>query len=643
MTIASEIQRIQANIANAYDAAEAKGATLPAVENTENLASTIESITTGGGSSSGEEIAAYNYTATELKQGDWVYYNTQKDNTSFNSSYTFGSSGTLVTVAPSIIAFLKYSDNNEDVKFYKLLGEENTVYTLDTGCFAKNTFSTINGIDKDGFVYTTGTVCGFNYSKGIYHQTKDAAEHYVNPDIIRTLSSSKYIFKKVNKFTTDNTVTATYTGNIYEYPNYCKGAGYLIGNDLILCFGSQSSPKVAIWTLNDETSTYTMTGTDISCTSILGKFAPNLLLGVNNDSGDLYRQGTLLALQYSNGTVTSYAKENFPATMQACFDNACYPFWNEQYGIFTAYIPTTSAYVVCQYKGGAWVDYSSRINISGVTPEPDIGVNFFVSPDLSYAYVKTFESNSPRQIKQYGIASNNDGTLIVPYDFTNSNTKMGKIKNNVAADIGEDGTIIIPSVTVSGPVTDPSTLKFGDRIDNRATVVGTHETNDLGKVVFALLDSDTYRDSIWSYDLAHTNTDLPDTSSGLFSATHNTNYIINTYGNKDIPAFKYCRTITPLNFNNRTYECQLPNLAELSQIFKNKIELYKLDPTTSSNESYNLSRWQFESASAAWSSNESDTESAYVFHSNGFSGSMAKGGANGSAAVLPIIEIPISK
>ena len=44
MTIASEIQRIQTNIASAYDAAEAKGATLPAVENTENLASTIESI-----------------------------------------------------------------------------------------------------------------------------------------------------------------------------------------------------------------------------------------------------------------------------------------------------------------------------------------------------------------------------------------------------------------------------------------------------------------------------------------------------------------------------------------------------------------------------------------------------------------------
>ena len=657
MSITSQIIRIQTNIANAYDAAEAKGATLPAVENTENLASTIESITTGGGSSSGEEITAYNYTATELKQGDWVYYNTQKDNTSFKSNYAIGYDGTLVAVAPSIIAFLKYSNNNEDVKFYKLLGEEDTMYTLDTGCFAKNSFSTINGIDKDGFVYTTGTVCGFNYSKGIYHQTKDAAEHYVNPDIIRTLSSSKYSFKKVNKFTTDNTVTATYTGNIYEYPNYCKGAGYLIGNDLILCFGSQSSPKVAIWTLKDETSTYTMTGTDISCTSILGKFAPNLLLGVNNDSGDLYRQGTLLALQYSNGTVTSYAKENFPATMQACFDNACYPFWNEQYGIFTAYIPTTSAYVVCQYKGGAWVDYSSRINISGVTPEPNIGVNFFVSPDLSYAYVKTFESNSSRQIKQYGIASNNDGTLIVPYDFADSNTKMGKIKNNVAADIGENGTIIIPSVTAADPSTpdtptiDPSELKFGDRIDNKATVVGTYNSNDLGTVVYAVLDAQ-YRGAniAWSTGLyvSDIDTGLPNYGSSAplreqnhESATYNTNFIINNYSDKKIEAFTFVRNVEPLTYNGKTYKCQLPNAYELLQIFNKKTELDALDPTAEANSTKKLSNWGFGSNSEyVLTSNECSKWRSWEMGPSGSYNDYNKG--NDNRGVCPIIEIPIN-
>ena len=41
MSIESEIVRINTNIANAYNEAEAKGATMPATENSDNLASTI--------------------------------------------------------------------------------------------------------------------------------------------------------------------------------------------------------------------------------------------------------------------------------------------------------------------------------------------------------------------------------------------------------------------------------------------------------------------------------------------------------------------------------------------------------------------------------------------------------------------------
>lgn len=48
MSVASEINRIKANIASAYDEAEAKGATMPATENSANLADTIGSIPQGG-------------------------------------------------------------------------------------------------------------------------------------------------------------------------------------------------------------------------------------------------------------------------------------------------------------------------------------------------------------------------------------------------------------------------------------------------------------------------------------------------------------------------------------------------------------------------------------------------------------------
>lgn len=49
MSIASEITRITGNIADAYTAASAKGATLPATQNSANLATTISSISGGSG------------------------------------------------------------------------------------------------------------------------------------------------------------------------------------------------------------------------------------------------------------------------------------------------------------------------------------------------------------------------------------------------------------------------------------------------------------------------------------------------------------------------------------------------------------------------------------------------------------------
>lgn len=72
MTIASEIQRIQTNIANAYDAAEAKGATMPVTENSSNLATTIASISGGGG---GDIITATNTKGSIISEGDKVWIN----------------------------------------------------------------------------------------------------------------------------------------------------------------------------------------------------------------------------------------------------------------------------------------------------------------------------------------------------------------------------------------------------------------------------------------------------------------------------------------------------------------------------------------------------------------------------------------
>lgn len=56
MSIASEITRINGNIAAAYTALDGKGATLPETQNSANLADTIDTITTGGGGNKFDEI-----------------------------------------------------------------------------------------------------------------------------------------------------------------------------------------------------------------------------------------------------------------------------------------------------------------------------------------------------------------------------------------------------------------------------------------------------------------------------------------------------------------------------------------------------------------------------------------------------------
>ena len=52
MSIASQITRINNNIANAYTACSAKGATMPPAQNSANLANCISSISSGGGGGS---------------------------------------------------------------------------------------------------------------------------------------------------------------------------------------------------------------------------------------------------------------------------------------------------------------------------------------------------------------------------------------------------------------------------------------------------------------------------------------------------------------------------------------------------------------------------------------------------------------
>lgn len=188
-----------------------------------------------------------------------------------------------------------------------------------------------------------------------------------------------------------------------------------------------------------------------------------------------------------------------------------------------------------------------------------------------------------------------------------------------------------------------TTYYFGQRIGGIATVVGEYNSNDGKKYMFAVLDSTYYTKTTWASGLFGTDTDLPNylsapTSQNKESATYNTDYILNNYSG-NLEAFQHCRNAGNLTFNGQLYQFQLPNIDEVQRIYDNRAKLYELDPTTSSNTSYNLANWNFNGTSYLWTSNEYDSYNSWELDPNGSWDYNSKSNTYG---VVPIIEIELS-
>lgn len=190
-----------------------------------------------------------------------------------------------------------------------------------------------------------------------------------------------------------------------------------------------------------------------------------------------------------------------------------------------------------------------------------------------------------------------------------------------------------------------TTYYFGQRIGGIATVVGQYNSNNGKKYMFALLDSTYYTKTAWATDFAYSDTGLPNyESSPIYqnkeSATYNTDYILNTYASSfKMEAFQHCRNAGNLTFNGQLYQFQLPNAYEVQQIYNNRAKLYELDPTTSTNTSYNLANWNFNESSYLWSSNEYNSNHSWNLDSDGSWDTNPKQVQYG---VCPIIEIELS-
>lgn len=177
---------------------------------------------------------------------------------------------------------------------------------------------------------------------------------------------------------------------------------------------------------------------------------------------------------------------------------------------------------------------------------------------------------------------------------------------------------------------DPAAdLNVGDRIDNKATVIGNFTDGDGQEYVVAVLDGTYHGSSLaWSYEAI--DSVLPNYKSydlavaATESATFNMNQIETNYDITTYPAFNHCKTCTIVTFNNKEYTPLLPNAAEVEMINTNLslvqgVTAAKLTQCWSSTEKH---RYAWRRTADAWF-NSLKTKAEY--------------------AAIPVIEIPIQK
>ena len=206
----------------------------------------------------------------------------------------------------------------------------------------------------------------------------------------------------------------------------------------------------------------------------------------------------------------------------------------------------------------------------------------------------------------------------------------------------KDGKVI--SVNSSPTPSIPTTL--GERIDNKATVVGVLQDNEGNDYVLAVVDAAYRSGSAMGWGRYGVDTPLQDnTDSTLALADHhtgkfNTDLILSTYTATDYPAFNFARNACSVTIGNNTYYSVLPNANELQMIYNNKDVLDQYDPTASTYSDRTMSEFKCGSTFGLWSSTERNSNYAWLISSDSSVGDYDKDSTN-RYGVCPVIEIPL--
>lgn len=452
MSIAEQITRIQDNIAASYAECSAKGATLPAEENSANLPDTIASITAGGG---GDSVEYTNITGDKITKGSKLWLN--KTATTTEKQYDFqgiASGYSLPIYMTSNPNVGISSDSNGGLWLVNFTDTEFTTQQI-----AKSLRSTpfnIMTIDKDNYFLSLDSgncVC-------IYNIDTQSVQYYGTGRVPRYQLGHNYMATRVSEYG-DNIIINTNpaTGEIlktykaaesqYEQVDRC---GYEM-NDTVYAVYNWYGYKIGKVSFDDSALTYTIENSvAMSKDYILGGISDANLLFVGSyvseNTKKLYNFEILSA-----DTLEKVDSTTLPEVMQQCLNNPTVLFINDYSSLFTAYIPNLKKFVILQYVNGQWVDKSPIIAAEDFSQDYGLPLaGFSSSADFSRMICPTAANYT------YNVYSGNEksgGYYGVPYLYSNKSSITGKAEEDC-----ENNAQSTANTTIAGGVSDTYETKL---------------------------------------------------------------------------------------------------------------------------------------------------------------------------------------
>lgn len=416
MTIASEITRINGNIAAAYTALSDKGATMPAAQNSANLANTVASIPAGGG----DTVTAVNYTGSAITAGDKVWLN-KKANVSASAVAVSTSSSYNVYIIEPTGNFVYHSTYKYDISTgTDIGGQTNTSVNLGTythyydeynNIFTYNYMINASGSTQTTLYYNQGNYAAGNredsYRFHLYRIDKENNFAIVKDWTVYSTSGNSYASSHIcvignkmyySEITTGYYLIATLDENATQINTSSRSDTYHV-------LHSTSDDKIAICTKP-------------ASSNIQNGWGEVKLINVNNDytlgnefvssNGDLNNLLSLSPLYFTFNRVTGIL---------------CINKYSSSYGVF-------------KYENGDFTTIS--LNLNNTSGESLYGYYLMsVSNDLSRVQFGSILFN---------LEQTADGTYkAIPYSYAmGQQTLTGVANENAANGASFEATTIVP-------------------------------------------------------------------------------------------------------------------------------------------------------------------------------------------------------